>query len=139
MYRQIAPFLDIMNSTVSEFSALLEQIDATQQSIQSTSKFFSDKIAEKSDLVKDFVVTWAKAMVTNTKKVELFYLANDIIQREKDNEKLKALFSMVMPRALQSFGSNIIYLGNAKKVLNIWGQRQVFPHDKITEFLRICA
>jgi hypothetical protein len=90
----------------AEFAKLLEQVDSTQQTIQSTAKYFTDMAEAHNPDLRELVSVWSTQFDKTDKKLELFYVANEILHCNAVGNDLKKYFAACLPRAITLFANN---------------------------------
>ena len=123
----------------------LNQLDNTQQSIQTTSQWCLFHYRHSSDIV----ALWVTMFLSPDQGIEqsepnyrlaMFYLCNDLVQFAKKKEaKYKSYlddFLQVMPQIIESVASdsaNAHLKQKYSRVLDVWRERAVFPNSFIAE------
>jgi len=115
-----------------EFSAKLNEVNKTQQSIETLSAY----IIHHRKYSKKIVKLWKKQVLKDSLKdrLALIFLANDVIQNSRKKSSAFADdFKDVLPGA---FHFTFVRCKDKEKkslirVLDIWGSRGVFPNDFI--------
>jgi hypothetical protein len=104
----------------SEFATKLDHLNATQVSINETQRYFKTTIHESPTLAQDLINAWINAVEHKSHKIALFYLANDIIQNDRQNTEMKRMFQLIIPKAISFIAANPRNMDEVRKILNIW-------------------
>lgn len=121
----------------AEFKELLGRIDCSHEKISSASSLFVDVLRQSPGKAQDLVEAWKTSMESSSQKVALLFLANDIIQNSRD-DTVKALFQLVLPRAITLVSAMPRHIPDIRKVLKVWEDRNVFGRSVVEEYYKIC-
>ena len=123
----------------------LNQLDNTQQSIQTTSQWCLFHYRHSGDIVALWVTMFlspdpAIEQSEPNYRLAMFYLCNDLVQFAKKKEaKYKSYlddFLQIMPQIIESVASdsaNAHLKQKYSRVLDVWRERAVFPSGFIAE------
>jgi len=114
----------------------LGELNNSQQSIQTLSLWLIHHRKHHAAIVR----TWHKEFLKtkDARKLTFIYLVNDVIQNSrKKGPEFRMEFSKILSSTLKSMGSALNDEKTRKsldRILNIWGERNLFEQDLITEF-----
>ncbi|KAK9871475.1 hypothetical protein WA026_012849 [Henosepilachna vigintioctopunctata] len=120
--------------TETQFVKKLSDLNGSSQSIQTLSLWLIHHRKHYSTVVKIWYRELLKAK--DDKKLTYMYLANDVIQisRKKGPEYGKE-FGLYLKRAFEHMsGSDDKTTNSLERLLNIWGDREIYNKVQITEF-----
>ena len=120
-----------------EFKELLMRLDCSHEKISTASSYFVEMMRQAPAKAQDMVEAWKTSMEISQQKVALLFLANDIIQNSRD-DTVKALFQLVLPRAITLVSTAPRHIPDIRKVLKVWDDRSIFSHSVIEEYYKIC-
>jgi regulator of Ty1 transposition protein 103 len=76
-------------------------------------------------------------LAPNNKKIPLIYLANEVVQQSRARRKDEFItaFATVLPNSLEQVytEATVDSKNKIKRVVQVWGQRQVFPKDVLED------
>ncbi|GMM32016.1 hypothetical protein DAMA08_047610 [Martiniozyma asiatica (nom. inval.)] len=122
-----------MSFTAEKAKAKFAILNATQQSIQSTSQWCLFHYKYAKEIVDLWVATFEGA--SDDTQLNLFYLCNDIMQhsrRSSDKYGYISAFSPVLNKVMQkSVNKGSPLVAKYIRVFEVWRQRQILPNDQI--------
>lgn len=122
--------------TESALSKKLEDLNASQQSIQTLSLWLIHHRKHYATIVK----TWIRELISadESRQLTLMYLANDVIQNsKKKGPEYGKQFGTVLKKAFEIMGGDACSEKTQKslhRLLNIWEERGVYTKETIDEF-----
>ncbi|XP_065215275.1 regulation of nuclear pre-mRNA domain-containing protein 1B [Planococcus citri] len=122
--------------TESSLSKKLEDLNASQQSIETLSLWLIHHRKHYSTIVK----TWMRELIgaEESRQLTLMYLANDVIQNsKKKGPEYGKQFGTVLKKAFEIMGGDSCSEKTRKsltRLLNIWEERGVYSKELIDEF-----
>ncbi|XKL63733.1 hypothetical protein PGB90_006097 [Kerria lacca] len=122
--------------TESALSKKLEDLNASQQSIQTLSLWLIHHRKHYATIVK----TWMRELISaeESRQLTLMYLANDVIQNsKKKGPEYGKQFGTVLKKAFEIMGGDSCSEKTQKslhRLLNIWEERGVYSKETIDEF-----
>ncbi|KAI5717194.1 hypothetical protein M8J77_001749 [Diaphorina citri] len=122
--------------TQSALISKLEELNASQQSIQTLSLWLIHHRKHHSTIVKTWIDEVEKA--DDHRKLTLMYLANDVIQNsKKKGPEYGKEFGHVLKQAFVSVGDvhcSEKTRSSLSRILNIWEERGVYDKQQIASF-----
>ena len=123
-------------SLKSSFSSKLEAINETQESITSLSKFMLANVLASEELV-DIWKSQLTRTSSDSKKLLLIYLCNDVVQQAKRLNRVQYIqsFSKILPNVVSPVYAQVDPKIKAKidRVVSVWEQRQVFSTNYLDD------
>ncbi|KAF7493169.1 Regulation of nuclear pre-mRNA domain-containing protein 1B [Sarcoptes scabiei] len=124
--------------TVQAFEKQLNNLNATQQSIQTLSLW----LIHHRKFYQTIVNTWMKELkkVKSSRKLTFMYLANDVIQnsRKKGPEFAKE-FKSILPKCFELLAKEVDTptIFSLDRLLKIWEERNIYDKKLLSEFKAI--
>lgn len=122
-----------MSFSEDQFTAKLNSLDETQESIVSASKWLLSQYKEVNKVANCWKKFILKPATNTRRKLLAIYLANDVIQQSKHQRigEFGAAFGSIMPEVLGKVYPELTHelRKKVKRVVDIWKQRQVFSES----------
>ncbi|XP_054869640.1 regulation of nuclear pre-mRNA domain-containing protein 2 isoform X3 [Amphiprion ocellaris] len=108
-------------------------VSNTMESIQGLSSFCIENKKQHSLIVRHWM-KWLKKS-DNNHRLNLFYLANDVIQncKRKNAIVFRSAFAEVLPSAAQLIKDGKVRQ-SVERIFSIWEERSVYPEEVIAQF-----
>ncbi|KAI3407016.2 RTT103 [Candida oxycetoniae] len=119
---------------VANFAARLDRINETQESINALSKYMLANESASAELIE----VWKSRIthtLSDTTKLLLIYLCNDVVQQAKRQNKTLYIhnFSKIIPQVISPIygAAESTIKSKINRVVDVWQQRSVFAFDYI--------
>ncbi|CAK9437660.1 uncharacterized protein LODBEIA_P20380 [Lodderomyces beijingensis] len=121
----------------SKFASRLDDINETQESITSLSKYMLANSSRAAELVDVWKSQLARTS-SNATRLLLIYLCNDVVQQAKRQNKLQFIdsFSRILPNVIGPAyaAADSTIRAKVDRVVSVWEQRSIFNEDFIGKF-----